>query len=187
MISFVCDVVDCILRILVIQLTLCFPLPTVFVDLSLGEVFLHPSIAIPWLNHSIDFSKFKISTLSSIITWSLRLFIIQLVITASVLSDNYTTKSTIITPDHSIGQALGHHSIGFLPLSHSIDFKNIPVTTRSITKCGLRNEVNFVSLLQRLGIIQLVSTLLGIIQLVSPLLEIIQLVSMLCLLQLDLR
>jgi len=145
MISFVCDVVDCILRILVIQLTLCFPLPTVFVDLSLGEVFLHPSIAIPWLNHSIDFSKFKISTLSSIITWSLHLFIIQLVITASVLSDNYTTKSTIITPDHSIGQALGHHSIGFLPLSHSIDFKNIPVTTRSITKCGLQNEVSFVS------------------------------------------
>jgi hypothetical protein len=40
---------------------------------------------------------------------------------------------------------LGHHSIGFLPLSHSIDFKNIPVTTRSITKCGLQNEVNFVS------------------------------------------
>jgi hypothetical protein len=145
MISFVCDVVDCVLRILVIQLTLCFPLPTVFVDLSLGEVFLHPSIAIPWLNHSIDFSKFKISTLSSILTWSLRLVIIQWVITASVLSDNFKTKSTIITSDHSIGQALGHHSIGFLDLSHSIDFKNIPVTTRSITKCGLQNEVSFVS------------------------------------------
>jgi hypothetical protein len=145
MISFVCDVVDCVLRILIIQLTLCFPVPMVFVDLSLGEVFLRPSIAIPWLNHSIDFSKFKISTSSSILTWSLHLVIIQWVITASVLSNYFKTKSIIITSDHSIGQALGHHSIGFLDLSHSIDFKNIPITTRSIMKCGLQNEVSFVS------------------------------------------
>jgi hypothetical protein len=47
MISFVCDAVDCVLHILVIQLTLCFPLPTIFVDLSIGQVFAHPSIDLP--------------------------------------------------------------------------------------------------------------------------------------------
>jgi hypothetical protein len=59
MIPFVCDAVDCVLRILVIQLTLCFPLLTIFVDLSLGQVFVQPSIDLPLLSHSIDVSKFK--------------------------------------------------------------------------------------------------------------------------------
>jgi len=121
MISFVGDALDCVLRIFVIQLTLCFPLPTIFVNLSLGQVFVQPSINLPLLNHSIDFSKIKISTVSSIFSWSLRLFIVQSVITANVLSDKYTTKSSI-TSDYSIDQAFGHHSIDFLHLNHPIDF-----------------------------------------------------------------
>ncbi len=85
MLSFVCDAVDCVLRILVIQLTLCFPLPTIFVDLSIGQVFVHQSIDLPLLNHSIDVSKFKISTLTSTFTWLIRLLIIYWSITADIL------------------------------------------------------------------------------------------------------
>ena len=85
MIFFVCNVLDCILCILVIQLTLCFPLPMIFVDLSLGQVFVYPSIDLPLLNHSLDFSKFKISTLTSTFMWMIHLLIIYLSITADIL------------------------------------------------------------------------------------------------------
>jgi hypothetical protein len=97
------------------------------VNLSLGQVFVQPSINLPLLNHSIDFSKIKISTVSSIFSWSLRIFIVQSVITANVLSDKYTTKSSI-TSDYSIDQAFGHHSIDFLHLNHPIDFTSTTIS-----------------------------------------------------------
>jgi len=68
----------------------------IFVDLSLGQVFVYPSIDLPLLNHSLDFSKFKISTLTSTFMWMIHLLIIYLSITADILfvQPTHLTSST---------------------------------------------------------------------------------------------
>ena len=137
MIFFVCNVLDCILRILVIQLTLCFPLPTIFVDLSLGQVFVYPSIDLPLLNHSLDFSKFKISTITSTFTWMIRLLIIYLSITADILfvQPTYLTSST----SELSGKSKYSTSLSIVPLDistttlHSTSLSIEPLDVSPIT------------------------------------------------------
>ena len=136
-IFFVCNVLDCILCILVIQLTLCFPLPTIFVDLSLGQVFVYPSIDLPLLNHSLDFSKFKISTLTSTFTWMIRLLIIYLSITADILfvQPTYLTSST----SELSGKSKYSTSLSIVPLDistttlHSTSLSIEPLDVSPIT------------------------------------------------------
>jgi len=146
MLSFVCDAVDCVLRILVIQLTLCFPLPTIFVDLSLGQVFVQPSIDLPLLSHSIDVSKFKISTLTSTFTWLIRLLIIYWSITADILfmQPTHLTSSTSGLPGKT--QYSTSLSIELLDIhkttlhSSSLSIEPLDVSHITIASTSLRIE-----------------------------------------------
>ena len=146
MISFVCDAVDCVLRILVIQLTLCFPLLTIFVDLSLGQVFVQPSIDLPLLSHSIDVSKFKISTLTSTFTWLIRLLIIYWSITADILfmQPTHLTSSTSGLPGKT--QYSTSLSIELLDIhkttlhSSSLSIEPLDVSHITIASTSLRIE-----------------------------------------------
>jgi len=121
--------VDCVLCILVIQLTLYFPLPTIFVDLSIGQVFVHQSIDLPLLNHSIDVSKFKISTLTSTFTWVIRLLIIYWSITTDIL---------FMHPAHLTSSTSGLS--GKTNYSKSLSIEPLDVSPIAIASTSLRIE-----------------------------------------------